>query len=209
MATAKKPAQAPVQEKNRFILSKKMIAIIVILIVVIIPLLTIWSIYNSFVTKEIAIEGQWANVESQYQRRADLIPNLVNSVTGYMQFERSLLTDITELRSRWQSAPTQQEKIEAGSALDSAIGRLLLVYENYPELKSDETVVRLMDELSGTENRIAVERMRYNEAVRDFNAAIRRFPGNVVAGWFGFEKKLFFSAEPGTDEAPDVNINVS
>lgn len=196
------------KQQSKFILSKKMIAAIIILLVVIVPLLIIWSTYNSFVTKETAIEGQWANVESQYQRRADLIPNLVSTARGYMQFERDLLTNITELRSRWTSAATREEKIQSGSALDSAISRLLLVYENYPELKSQETVARLMDELSGTENRIAVERMRYNEAVRDFNAAIRRFPGNVVARMFGFERKLFFSSEPGSDVAPDVDISI-
>jgi LemA protein len=205
---AKNVSVSTQEPQKKFFLSKKMIAVIIILLIIVIPLLWIWSLYNGFVTKEVAIEGQWAQVESQYQRRADLIPNLVSTARGYMQFEQDLLTNITELRSRWQSASTQQEKIESGTAMDSAISRLLLVYENYPELKSQEVVSQLMDELSGTENRIATERMRYNDAVRDFNTAIRRFPGNVVAGWFGFEKKLFFSAEPGSENAPDVDLSI-
>ncbi len=182
------------------------IAIIAVLLIVVIPVLWLWATYNSLVTKDQKVEAQWANVESQYQRRADLIPNLVASVQGYLTFERDLLTNITQLRSQWQSAATQEDRIKFGTAMDSAIGRLLVVVENYPELKADKTVTQLMDELAGTENRIAVERMRYNEAVRDFNTAIRTFPANIVASSFGFEKKLYFSATPGSEEAPDVNI---
>ena len=191
------------QQKTLF--TNRNIAIIIAALVIL-SLLWLWATYNGLVTKEIAVEAQWANVESQYQRRADLIPNLVASVRGYLQFEKDLLTEITELRSRWQSAATQEDQIKFGTALDSAIARLLVVVENYPDLKSDTTVVQLMDELAGTENRIAVERMRYNEAVRDFNTAIRRFPGNIVASSFGFEKKLFFSPTPGSETAPTVTF---
>ena len=197
---------SPAAQQNKFILSRGKIAVIAVIVVLVILILTIWGIYNSFVTKETAIEGQWAQVESQYQRRADLIPNLVETAKDYMQFERELLTNITELRSRWQAAATQEDRIQYGTATDSAISRLLLVYENYPELQSVEPVRQLMDELSGTESRIATERMRYNGAVRDFNAAIRRFPGSVVASWFGFERKPFFSAQPGSDVAPGVDL---
>src|SRR3989344_786066 len=192
--------------KHQSFFSGRNIAIILVLLFVVLPILWLWGTYNDLVTKDQKVEAQWANVESQYQRRADLIPNLVNSVRGYLTFEKDLLTEITQLRSQWQSAPTQEDKIKFGTSLDSAIGRLLLVVENYPELKADRTVTQLMDELAGTENRIAVERQRYNDAVRDYNIAIRQFPSSFVANSFGFEKKLYFSAEPGSEEAPDVNI---
>jgi LemA protein len=158
------------------------------------------------VAKDQRVEAQWANVESQYQRRSDLIPNLVSATQGYLRFERDLLTEITELRSRWQTATTQEDRIKYGTALDSAIGRLLVVVENYPQLKSDAAVTQLMDELAGTENRIAVERQRYNDAVRDFNTAIRRFPANTIASNFGFEKKLYFAADQGAEEVPEVSV---
>ncbi len=193
-------------KKQQTFFTGRNIAIILVLLLVVLPILWLWATYNGLVTKDIAVEAQWAQVESQYQRRADLIPNLVSSVRGYLTFERDLLTNITQLRSQWQSAATQEDRIKFGTALDSAIGRLLVVVENYPELKADRTVTQLMDELAGTENRIAVERMRYNDAVRDFNTAIRRFPANFVASSFGFEKKLYFSATPGSEEAPEVNV---
>ncbi len=179
-----------------------------VIVLVVIGILVLWSLltYNGLVTKEQKVDAQWANVESQYQRRSDLIPNLVSSVQGYLQFERDLLTNITALRSQWQSSSTQEDRIKYGTELDSAISRLLVVVENYPELKSDTTVVQLMDELAGTENRIAVERMRYNNDVRDFNGAIRRIPGSIIASMFGFEQKLYFSSTPGSEVAPDVNI---
>ena len=192
-------------KKQQQLFTNRNIAIIIVALILL-SLLWFWATYNGLVTKDIAADAQWANVESQYQRRADLIPNLVSSVRGYLQFEKDLLTEITELRSRWQSAATQEDRIKFGTALDSAISRLLVVVENYPDLKSDTTVVQLMDELAGTENRIAVERMRYNEAVRDYTTATRRFPGNMVASMFGFEKKLYFSATPGSETAPTVTI---
>ena len=192
--------------KKQTFFTTKNIAIIIILLVILLPILWLWGTYNDLITKDQKVEAQWANVESQYQRRADLIPNLVSSVQGYLRYERELLTQITELRSRWLSAPTQEDKIKYGTAMDSAIGRLLVVVENYPDLKGNTAVTQLMDELAGTENRIAVERQRYNDAVRDYNTAIRRFPANIVASSFNFEKKLYFSATPGSEEVPDVNI---
>ena len=129
--------------------------------------IAIASMYNGIVTKHETITAKWAQVENQLQRRNDLIPNLVNSVKGYAAHEKTVLEDVTNARSRWAGAATMDDKVKAASQMDSAISRLLLVVENYPQLKADQTFLQLMDELSGTENRIAVERMRYNEAVRD------------------------------------------
>ena len=192
--------------KHQSFFSGRNITIILVLLFVVLPILWLWGTYNDLVTKDQKVEAQWANVESQYQRRADLIPNLVSSVQGYLRYERELLTQITELRSRWQSSTTQEDRIQYGTALDSAIGRLLVVVENYPQLKGDATVTQLMDELAGTENRIAVERQRYNDAVRDYNTAIRRFPANIVSSSFNFDKKLYFSSDPGSEEVPEVTV---
>jgi len=123
-----------------------------------------------------------------------LIPNLVNTAKGYMQFEKSLLEQIAALRSQWMSSTTVDDKVRTGSSLDTALGRLLLVYENYPDLKSNTVVSGLMDELAGTENRISVERMRFNDRVRDYDTAIKLFPTNVIAGMFGFAERPYFQA---------------
>ena len=193
-------------KKKQTLFTTRNITIIIILLAIILPILWLWGTYNDLITKDQKVEAQWANVESQYQRRSDLIPNLVSSVQGYLRYERELLTQITELRSRWQSATTQEDKIAYGTALDSGIGRLLVVVENYPDLKANTAVTQLMDELAGTENRIAVERQRYNDAVRDYNIAIRRFPANLIASNFGFDKKLYFAAEQGAEEVPEVTV---
>ena len=177
--------------------------------IILIAGLWMWGSYNSFVTMSQNIDGQWAQVETQYQRRIDLIPNLVNSVKGYMQFEQSLLEEITSLRSGWISSASVEDKVNYGNALDSALGRLLVVYENYPELRSVETVSSLMDELAGTENRIAVERSRYNDAVRQYNTAIKMFPNVLIAGAFGFNQRTYFEAMEGADIAPQVNLTVA
>jgi LemA protein len=177
-----------------------LIAIAVILVI------WMWGSYNNFIVLNQNIENQWANVQTQYQRRIDLIPNLVNTAKGYMQFEKSLLEDITSLRSRWMSATTTEDKVNYGNALDSALGRLLLVYENYPDLKSNTVVAPLMDELAGTENRIAVERSRYNEMVKNYNTAIKMFPSNILANMFGFKERAYFQAAPGSEIVPIVNL---
>lgn len=190
--------------------NKKMSPIIVaLLILVFLAILIggfIWSSYNGLVTKQLAVEKQWADVQTQYQRRMDLIPNLVESVKGYAQFEKSTLTEITQLRTQWMAAKTVDEKITTGTQLDSAISRLLVTFENYPELKTVETVNNLMVQLEGTENRIAVSRRDYNNAVMDYNTALRVFPTNIIAGMFGFEKKSFFEAQEGADIAPKVKF---
>lgn len=174
----------------------------------IIVLLALWMIFafNSFVSKQEKVRGQWAQVETQYQRRIDLIPNLVETTKGYMQFESELMTNITELRSGWINANTPDEKMIAANELDFAISRLLMVYENYPELKSISAVSSLMDELSGTENRISVERQRYNEAVRTYNVAIKKFPNSILAGMFGFNNALYYESVTGSETAPKVQI---
>ncbi|MEM0473459.1 MAG: LemA family protein [Candidatus Aenigmatarchaeota archaeon] len=180
----------------------------VIAFLIFITVVFVWSTYNSLVTKELKVENRWADLQAQYQRRIDLIPNLVESVKGYAQFEQSTLTKITQLRTQWMTASSADEKISVGTQLDSEFSRLLLVFENYPELKTVETVNNLMIQLEGTENRIAVARRDYNDAVRDYNLMLRKFPSNIIAGMFGFEKKPFFEAQPGAEVAPKVNITI-
>src|SRR5215213_11834218 len=148
--------------------------------------------YNTFVTQEEAVKAQWAQVENQLQRRNDLIPNLVNTTKGFAQHEESIYKDIAEARSRLLAAKSPEESITAANQQSSALGRLLAVVENYPQLKSNEQFNRLMDELSGTENRLSTERMRYNERVQDYNTARRQFPGNLTAKAFGFKDYPFY-----------------
>ena len=165
------------------------------------------SMYNGIVTKHETITAKWAQVESQLQRRLDLIPNLVNSVKGYAAHEKTVFEDVTKARSAWTGASSMDDKVRAASQMDSALARLMVVVENYPQLKADQTFLQLMDELSGTENRIAVERMRYNEAVKDFNITVRRFPTNIVAGIFGYKPAAeYFKAEERAKQAPEVKF---
>ena len=163
--------------------------------------------YNKFVGQEEAIKAQWAQVENQLQRRNDLIPNLVETVKGYAQHEQGVFKDIADARSRLLSAKSPEEKIEAANQQTSALGRLLAVVENYPQLKANEQFNRLMDELSGTENRLAVERMRYNQKVEEYNAARRQFPANVTAKMFGFKEYPYFQAPPDVKQVPKVDFS--
>ena len=180
----------------------------IILVVVIFIGVWIMGTYNGFITMTQKIDSQWAQVETQYQRRYDLIPNLVSSVTGFMQFEKDLLTEVTALRSQWSNAATTADKIEASTGLEGALSRLLVVMENYPDIKSDQTVLGLMDELAGTENRVAVERSRYNELVRQYNTGIKIFPSNILANMFGFIEKPYFESVEGSEEVPKVDLTV-
>lgn len=165
------------------------------------------SSYNNIVTLNETISAKWAQVESQLQRRNDLIPNLVNTVKGYAAHERGIFIQVTEARSKWAGANTIEQKVAAASEMDSALARLLVVVENYPNLKADQTFLRLMDELAGTENRIAVERMRYNEAVKDYNVEIRRFPGNIIAGLYKYQRATeYFKAEEKAKIVPKVEF---
>jgi LemA protein len=163
--------------------------------------------YNRLVSQEEAIRAQWAQVENQLQRRNDLIPNLVESVKGYAQHEEGVFKDVADARSRLLAAKSPEETIAAANQQTSALGRLLAVVENYPQLKANEQFNRLMDELAGTENRIAVERMRYNERVQEYNTGRRQFPANLTAKVFGFKEYPFFQAPPEAKQAPKVNFN--
>ncbi len=171
-------------------------------------ILIFWFVgaYNSLITLSESVNTAWAQVENQYQRRADLIPNLVNTVKGYAAHEKELFTEITTLRSQWASATTKGGKIKAAQGLDGALSRLLLVAENYPQLRASENFLALQTQLEGTENRVAVERKRYNDAVRVYNIKIKRIPTNIVAGMFGYEKETYFEAEEGSEEVPEVEF---
>ncbi|MBI5415589.1 MAG: LemA family protein [Candidatus Omnitrophica bacterium] len=165
------------------------------------------STYNGIVTRHETITAKWAQVENQLQRRNDLIPNLVNTVKGYAAHEKTVFEDVTNARSQWARAGSVDDKVKAAGAMDSAVSRLLLVAENYPTLKADQTFLQLQDELAGTENRIAVERMRYNEAVRDYNVTVRVCPGNILAGMFGYKPATeYFKAEEKAKSVPNVEF---
>jgi len=162
--------------------------------------------YNTFVSKEESIKTQWAQVENQLQRRNDLIPNLVETTKGIAQQEKDVFGQIAESRAKMAGARTPEETIQAANQQSAALGRLLVVAENYPQLRSSESFNRLMDELSGTENRIAVERMRYNERVQDYNTSRRQFPSNITASLFGFKEYPLFNAPPAAEQVPKVNF---
>ncbi len=181
---------------------------IILGVVIVVVLFVLWVVgsYNSLVSLNERVNSQWQQVETQYQRRVDLIPNLVNTVKGYAKHEDELLTKLTTLRSQWQNAKSVSEKIDSANQLESGLSKLLVVVENYPDLKANQNFLALQDELAGTENRIAVERMRYNEAVRDFNVRIKRFPTRIIAGMFGFIERDYFQAEQGAEQAPDVQF---
>ena len=163
--------------------------------------------YNTFVRQDEAIKAQWAQVENQLQRRNDLIPNLVEATKGFAQQERDVFQAIADSRAKLAGAATPEQKMAAANEQSSALARLLVVVENYPVLKSDATFARLMDELAGTENRIAVERMRYNEAVQAYNTGRRSFPANITAGIFGFKEAQLFAAPESAKVAPKVDFS--
>jgi LemA protein len=175
---------------------------VIALILIIVPLTT----YNKLVTLEEGVDAQWANIETVLQRRFDLIPNLVNTVKGFAAQEKEIFTEVTRLRSQWASAGTPDEKVGVANQMQGAMGRLMLVAENYPDLKSNQNFLALQDELAGTENRISVERRRYNESVRQFNSAIRRIPGKFFAGGMGLEKRSAFQAAPEAATVPTVSF---
>ncbi|HPM42343.1 MAG TPA: LemA family protein [Candidatus Omnitrophota bacterium] len=183
------------------------IFLIVLAVVLIVGGLTLAGVYNNIVSLHENITANWAQIDNQIQRRADLIPNLVNSVKGYAAHEKTVFDDVTKARSQWAGARSVDEKVAAAGTMDSALARLIAVSENYPQLKADQAFLKLMDELAGTENRIAVERMRYNESVKQFNVTVRIFPGNVVAGIFGYKPASeYFKAEERSKAVPDVKF---
>ncbi|HVM33448.1 MAG TPA: LemA family protein [bacterium] len=164
--------------------------------------------YNSLVSSNEAVEAQWSQVENVMQRRFDLIPNLVATVKGYAKHERETLEEVTRLRSQWGAAQSRDEKVRTSDQLEGTLNHLMVVLENYPDLKANESFLKLQDELAGTENRITVERQRYNEAVQDYNVKVRSFPSNLMASIGGFQRKdTYFKAASGADQAPKVDFN--
>jgi LemA protein len=163
--------------------------------------------YNKFTTQEEAIKGSWGEVQNQIQRRNDLIPNLVESVKGFAAHEEGVYKEIADSRSRLLAAKSPEETIAAANQQSSALGRLLAVVENYPNLKANEQFNRLMDELAGTENRLSTARMRYNERIQEYNTTRRRFPSNMTAKVFGFKEYPYYEAPPSSQAAPKVDFN--
>ena len=166
----------------------------------------LFGTYNGLIAKSAAIDGQWAQVETQYPRRFDLIPNLVNATKGFLKQEKEIFENIANARAAYSGARTTDEKASAAGNIESALSRLLVIVENYPNLKSNETVARLMDELAGTENRISVERRRFNELVQSYNVSIKTVPTNIIAGMMGFKEKPYFQAAEGSETAPKVEL---
>jgi len=194
---------------------KKWIILGVIILVVIIIYSSIKGSYNNMVQKDEAVKSQWGTVESAYQRRMDLIPNLVNTVKGYADFEKTTLTQVIEARAKATQVSIKPENLNAQSMqqfqaaqgqLSGALSRLLVTVEQYPNLKANENFLDLQKQLEGTENRIAVERRKFNELTQEYNSYIRLFPKNIWANMFGFEKKTYFEAEQGAEKAPKVNF---
>ena len=186
-------------------------AVIVLIPLVIIGVLAVggFGLYNGLVIAQEEVKAAWAQVENQYQRRADLIPNLVETVKGYAAQEKGVLEEVTRLRSQWGEARQSgdiNKSLQAAQGLDGALGRLMVVVERYPDLKSNQNFMKLQDQLEGTENRISVERKRFNDSVLNYNKKIRTFPGDLFAGLFGFERMPLFEAEPEAKKAPKVKF---
>ena len=196
-------------------MKKGYVVLVVIVAVVLILFFWIKGMYNSMVRMDENVSQAWAQVENVYQRRSDLIPNLVATVKGYAEHESSTLEAVVEARAKATQATVDPSRLSeeelanfmnAQNDLGTAIGRLLVSVERYPDLKANQNFLELQAQLEGTENRIAVERKRFNEAARNYNVAIRRFPNNIFAGMFGFEKKGYFEASEGVDQAPAVSF---
>ncbi|MCI0330932.1 MAG: LemA family protein [candidate division Zixibacteria bacterium] len=190
---------------NKGLLTTLVVAGILLFLVLIVGG-TLWGTYNGLVNSNESVRSAWAQVDNQLQRRGDLIPNLVETVKGYAAHERELFEKIAAARAALYSAPSPEAKIRANTELSGLLGRLLAIAENYPNLKANESFNRLMDELAGTENRIAVERKRYNDIVLGYNQRIKRFPTNFLAGMFGFSQATYFEVEEGKKELPTVKF---
>jgi LemA protein len=193
-------------------MGKGLIALIVVVVIVGLIGVAFFGSYvstkNTLVSKNETVKSAWSQVDIVLQRRADLIPNLVETVKGYAKQEQTVFGDIAKARSALLSAGTPQDKIAANRQLDGALGRLLLVVENYPQLKSNENFLRLQDELAGTENRIAVERKRYNDTLQDYNTYVQQFPNSLFANWAGFKaNEAYFQASEGSRAVPNVNFS--
>lgn len=184
-------------------MKKILIGIVIILVFVV---LYGFSTYNSLITLNVSADTQWKQVEVDYQRRFDLIPNLVESVKGIMKQEQAVFTAIADARTKYSGATSVSEKARAAGEVESALGRLLAVVENYPQLKSSETVQTLMSQIEGSENRISVERMRFNDTVKSYNLKVMRFPSSIIASITGFVERDYFNAEVGAEKAPKVQF---
>jgi len=188
-----------------------------IILAVVVLLTSVWGTYNSIIIQQQNVETKWAQVENVYQRRADLVPNLVATVKGYASHESSVLEAVTASRAQAGSIqmtpemlndPAAMQKFQQAQAgLSNALSRLLVVVEQYPNLKADQTFLTLQSQLEGTENRITVERMRFNEAAQAYNTRILQFPANIIAKFFGFQQKAYFESEPGSEKAPVVDFS--
>jgi len=198
-------------KKNR----RTWITVIIIAVIALILYSSARGAYNGMVTKSESVDGQWANVENVYQRRADLIPNLVNTVKGYAEFEQETFTAVTEARSKAAGVNINADELtpeniqqfqDAQAQLGSALSRLLVVVERYPELKANQNFLDLQAQLEGTENRISTERRKFNEVARDYNTFIKLFPRNIWAGLFNFEEKAYFESDEGAETAPEVQF---
>ncbi len=193
-----------------------LIALVIVAVIAVIAVMWGMGVYNSLVGLDESVRSAWSQVESQYQRRADLIPNLVNTVKGYAQQEKDVLLGVTEARAKVGQLTVTKDVLEDPNAfskfqaaqdqLSGALSRLLAVAENYPNLKSNENFLALQTQLEGTENRITVERQRYNQSVQVYNTTIRRFPGSLIAGFTGFRDKQYFKAKEGAENAPEVKF---
>jgi LemA protein len=196
-------------------MKKTWIVLAVIAVLLLLAYSSVKNSYNSMVTGEEGVTAQWSQVENVYQRRTDLIPNLVNTVKGYADFEKETLTQVIEARAKATQVTVDPTKLDAQSiqkfqdaqsGLSSALGRLMVVMEKYPDLKANQGFLDLQAQLEGTENRITVERQKFNESAQAYNVLIRKFPKNIFAGMFGFEKKAYFEAEKGAEKAPEVKF---
>ncbi|MGX7151021.1 LemA family protein [Enterococcus ureasiticus] len=189
--------------------NKTRVGLIVLIVIVLIGVFGV-SQYNGLAKKEQSVESQWSQVENVMQRRADLVPNLVNSVKGSMQQEQKVFGDIAKAREAYGSANNDSDKIKASQELDQSVGTLInVINENYPELKSNDNVQTLMTQLEGTENRISVERKRYNDVVKEYNEQVVSFPKNIFANMMGLGKKDYFKADPTASTVPSVNFDNS
>ncbi|MCD4704840.1 LemA family protein [bacterium] len=187
-------------------MKKGKLNLLIIIILVVIIGGFIWKTYNKLISSNETIDNQWAQVETQYQRRFDLIPNLIESVKGVMKQEQEIFNNLAEARSRYAGANNVNAKAAAAGQVESALGRLLMVMENYPELKSSNNVSDLMIQLEGTENRISVERKRFNDTIKGYNLIIKRIPTKWVASAFGFEEKSYFESVEGSETVPSVKF---
>lgn len=192
--------------KKGLIIGLSVVAIVAVIILAVAG--WVIGLYNGLLTSRANVDGQWAQVETQYQRRFDLIPNLVNSVKGAMGQEQKVFGDLAEARSKYAGASSANDKAAAAGQLEGALSRLLVIMENYPQLKSVDVVQSLMVELSGTEGRVSVERKRYNEAVKNYNLMIAVFPNNLLAGPLGFTARNYFEAQEGAENAQVVDLGL-